>query len=84
MLVLSRIKGKSIMIGDDVEIKVVDVRGDTVRLGIIAPKDLPVHRREIWEAIKREQTKNEDDFDDDDLDDDDDFDDEDEDDDEST
>jgi carbon storage regulator len=43
------------MIGDDVEIIIVDVRGDKVRLGITAPKDIPVHRREIYDAIKREK-----------------------------
>ena len=43
------------MIGDDVEITIVDVRGDKVRLGIAAPKDIPVHRREIYDAIQREK-----------------------------
>jgi carbon storage regulator len=55
MLVLSRQKDESIMVGDDVEITIVDVRGDKVRLGITAPKDIPVHRREVYEAIKREK-----------------------------
>ncbi|MHC4115669.1 MAG: carbon storage regulator CsrA [Planctomycetota bacterium] len=59
MLVLSRQKDQSIMIGDDVEIIIVDVRGDKVRLGISAPKSIPVHRKEIFEAIKREQRKKE-------------------------
>jgi carbon storage regulator len=54
MLVLSRQKDESIMIGDDVEITIVDVRGDKVRLGIIAPREVPVHRREVYEAIQRE------------------------------
>ena len=40
------------MIGDNVEITIVDVKGDKVRLGITAPKDIPVHRREVYEAIK--------------------------------
>jgi len=44
------------MIGDDVEIIIVDVRGDKVRLGITAPKEIPVHRREIYDAIQREKT----------------------------
>jgi carbon storage regulator len=44
------------MIGDDVEIIIVDVRGDKVRLGITAPKSIPVHRREIYDAIQREKT----------------------------
>jgi carbon storage regulator len=55
MLVLSRQKDESIMIGDDVEITIVDVRGDKVRLGITAPKKIPVHRREVYEAIQREK-----------------------------
>jgi carbon storage regulator len=58
MLVLSRQRDESIMIGDDVEIIIVDVRGDKVRLGITAPKDIPVHRREIYDAIKREKGQN--------------------------
>lgn len=55
MLVLSRQKDESIMIGDDVEIKIVDVRGDKVRLGITAPKSISVHRREVYDAIQREK-----------------------------
>ncbi|MBA7668269.1 Translational regulator CsrA [subsurface metagenome] len=55
MLVLSRQRDESIMIGDDVEIIIVDVRGDKVRLGITAPKEIPVHRREIYDAIQREK-----------------------------
>ncbi len=55
MLVLSRQRDESIMIGDDVEIIIVDVRGDKVRLGITAPKNIPVHRREIYDAIQREK-----------------------------
>ena len=55
MLVLSRQKNESIMIGDDVEIIVVDVRGNKVRLGITAPKDISVHRKEVYEAILREK-----------------------------
>ncbi len=57
MLVLSRQKDESIMIGDDVEITIVDVRGDKVRLGITAPKSIPVHRREVYEAIQREKSE---------------------------
>jgi len=45
------------MIGDDVEIIIVDVRGDKVRLGITAPKEIPVHRREIYDAIQREKSQ---------------------------
>jgi carbon storage regulator len=55
MLVLSRQRDESIMIGDDVEVIIVDVRGDKVRLGITAPKNIPVHRREIYDAIQREK-----------------------------
>ncbi|MHC4570910.1 MAG: carbon storage regulator CsrA [Planctomycetota bacterium] len=57
MLVLSRQKDESIMIGDEVEITIVDVRGDKVRLGITAPKKIPVHRREVYEAIQREKNE---------------------------
>ena len=54
MLVLSRQRDQTIMIGDDIEITVVDIRGDKVRLGINAPVEVPVHRKEVYEAIKRE------------------------------
>jgi len=54
MLVLSRLKDEAIMIGDDVEITIVDIRGEKVRLGIVAPAHVPVHRKEIFEAIKKE------------------------------
>ncbi len=54
MLVLSRQRDQTIMIGDDIEITVVDIRGDKVRLGITAPKVVPVHRKEVYEAIRRE------------------------------
>ena len=57
MLVLSRQKNESIMIGDEVEITIVDVRGDKVRLGITAPKKISVHRKEIYEAIQREKAE---------------------------
>ncbi|MCP4261599.1 MAG: carbon storage regulator CsrA [Planctomycetes bacterium] len=57
MLVLSRQRDESIMIGDNVEIIIVDVRGDKVRLGITAPKEIPVHRREIYDAIQREKSQ---------------------------
>ena len=55
MLVLSRQKDESIIIGDDVEVTIVDVRGDKVRLGITAPKHISVHRKEVYEAIQREK-----------------------------
>lgn len=54
MLVLSRTRDESIIIGDNVVITVVDVRGDKVKLGIEAPHDISVHRREVYEAIQRE------------------------------
>ena len=54
MLVLSRQRDETIMIGDDIEITIVDIRGDKVRIGINAPKSIPVHRKEVYDAIKRE------------------------------
>jgi carbon storage regulator len=57
MLVLSRHRDECIMIGDDVVVTIVDIRGDKVRLGIDAPQDIPVHRREVYEAIQRENKK---------------------------
>ena len=54
MLVLSRHRDESIMIGDNIVITIVDIRGDKVRLGIQAPTNVPVHREEVYEAIKRE------------------------------
>lgn len=54
MLVLSRQRDETIMIGDDIEITVVDIRGDKVRLGITAPTRIAVHRKEVYEAIRRE------------------------------
>ena len=54
MLVLSRQRDETIMIGDDIELTVVDIRGDKVRLGINAPSHIVVHRKEIYDAIKRE------------------------------
>lgn len=54
MLVLSRQRDQSIIIGDNVVITVVDVRGDKVKLGIDAPKEISVHRQEVYEAIQRE------------------------------
>ncbi len=54
MLVLSRHRDESIMIGDEIVVTIVDIRGDKVRLGINAPQDVPVHRQEVYEAIQRE------------------------------
>lgn len=54
MLVLSRQRDETIMIGDEIELTVVDIRGDKVRLGIKAPAEIAVHRKEVYEAIKRE------------------------------
>ena len=54
MLVLSRQRDETIMIGDNIQITVVDIRGDKVRLGIVAPIEIPVHRKEVYEAIQRE------------------------------
>lgn len=56
MLVLSRQRDETIMIGDEIEISVVDIRGDKVRLGINAPTRIAVHRKEVYDAIKRENT----------------------------
>ena len=54
MLVLSRQRDESIMIGDNVQITIVDIRGDKVRLGIVAPTEISVHRKEVYDAIQRE------------------------------
>jgi len=57
MLVLSRKKNESIVINNDITIVVVEIRGDKVRLGVEAPKEVPVHRREVYEAIKRNEQR---------------------------
>ena len=59
MLVLSRHRDESIIIGDDIVVTIVDIRGDKVRLGIQAPAHVPVHRQEIYEAIQRERAQGE-------------------------
>ena len=59
MLVLSRKRDESIMIGDDVEIIIVEVRGDKVRLGINAPREISVHRKEVYNAIQKEKKESE-------------------------
>lgn len=56
MLVLSRKKNESIVIDDNITIVVVEIRGDKVRLGVEAPKEVPVHRREVFDAIRRNET----------------------------
>ena len=53
MLVLSRQRDQTIIIGDDIEITVVDIRGEKVRLGISAPAHIPVHRKEVYDSIKQ-------------------------------
>ena len=55
MLILSRKQNEQLVIGDDIVISVVEIRGDKVRLGVEAPCDVPVHRREVWDAIQRSQ-----------------------------
>ncbi len=54
MLVLSRQRDETIVIGDEIEVTVVDIRGDKVRLGITAPKSISVHRKEVYDAIRKE------------------------------
>jgi carbon storage regulator len=56
MLVLSRKKNESIVINNDITITVVEIRGDKVRLGIVAPKEVPVHRQEVYDAIHGKDT----------------------------
>lgn len=57
MLVLSRKKNESVIINDNVVMTVIEIRGDKVRLGIEAPRDVGVHRSEVWAAIKADQAK---------------------------
>lgn len=57
MLVVSRCKGDSLMIGDDIEVQVVEIRGDKVRLGIVCPANASVHRQEVFDAIMRENER---------------------------
>jgi carbon storage regulator len=57
MLVLSRKKDEKIVIGDNITVMVIEIRGDKVRLGIEAPKEITVHRQEVYDAIKREQVE---------------------------
>ena len=55
MLVLSRRKGESIFITDKIKVTIIEIRGDKVRLGIEAAKDVPIHREEVWLAVQREK-----------------------------
>jgi carbon storage regulator len=57
MLVLSRQRDESIIIGDNIVVTIVDIRGDKVRLGINAPTEIPVHRQEVYDAIQRENLR---------------------------
>lgn len=59
MLILTRRTGETICIGDEIEVKVLAVKGNQVRIGITAPKDTPVHREEIYERIQRERSRGE-------------------------
>ena len=57
MLVLSRKKGETIIIGDNIEISVIDIQGDTVRIGINAPRDISIYRQELYQEIQAENRK---------------------------
>ena len=57
MLVVSRRINEVVRINDDISVKVVDIRGDKVRLGFEAPKDVPIHRQEVYDAIQRASKK---------------------------
>jgi carbon storage regulator len=57
MLVLTRKEDESIMIGDDIEVKILDLKESQVKLGIVAPKSVAVHRREVYQAIQTENAQ---------------------------
>ena len=57
MLVLTRKKNEAVIINDDITVVVVEIKGDKVRLGFNAPKEVPVHRQEVYEAIRRTKLK---------------------------
>ena len=61
MLVMSRREGQEIIIGDDIRVMLVRIEGDKVRIGVTAPKEMPVHRLEVWEAIQKEMRNSQDD-----------------------
>jgi len=54
MLIITRRPGERLVLGDDIRIEVIEIAGNTVRLGIDAPRSLPVYREELWEAVKQE------------------------------
>ena len=58
---MSRKEGQEIIIGDDIRVMLVRIEGDKVRLGVTAPKEMPVHRLEVWEAIQKEMRNSQDD-----------------------
>lgn len=57
MLILSRFENEEFVIGDNIVVKVVEIRGNRVRLGVQAPTEIPVHRREVYDAIKKDAKK---------------------------
>lgn len=59
MLILTRRVGEAICIGDEIEVRILSIRGGQTRLGIVAPKAIPVHREEIYERIQRERKRGE-------------------------
>ena len=57
MLVLTRKSNESVMVGNDIEVKVLNVQGNQISLGFVAPKDIPIYRKEVFEAIKKENVE---------------------------